>query len=186
MRFGGSALPASQLQSVNYAQQRLGYEPDVSDLLRLLSEQEIEELIATYSEERMTGRIATALKREQPATAAALAMAVRDAVPGSYEQGRIHPATRTFQAFRMAVNRELEALTAALPQAQALLNPGGVLAVISFHSLEDRIVKQFMREAGRSDEIELLTKKPRTATEAELQQNPRSRSAKLRAMRKRE
>lgn len=174
-------LPLSQLQPLNWLEKKLGYPPDAADIIQFLSEGELSELIRHYGEERYASRIARALKRTPPlASAQALAQVIAGAVPATYEHGRINSATRTFQALRLAVNRELEALQAALPQAVALLHPGGVLAVISFHSLEDRIVKNFFRD--HKDALEILTIKPITATEAEKARNPRSRSAKLRAV----
>jgi 16S rRNA (cytosine1402-N4)-methyltransferase len=130
-------------------------------------------------------------RQRQPITStAALAALVAGALGGGGRKRQaIHPATRTFQALRIAVNRELEQLEAALPQAVALLKPGGRLAVISFHSLEDRIVKQFFRaESGYGGSeaapgpvrVKILTRKPLVADAAEVQANPRSRSAKLR------
>lgn len=95
--------------------------------------------------------------------------------------GRIHPATRTFQALRILVNRELDELRALLESAPALLKPGGRLVVISFHSLEDRIVKDALREGARQGTYRILTRKPVTPTVQEMDRNPRSRSAKLRA-----
>lgn len=177
-------LPLSQLQSLNWLEKKLGYPPDAADVIQFLSEEELSELIRHYGEERYASRVARALKRIPPlANAKTLAQVIAAALPNHYERGRIHPATRTFQALRLAVNRELEALQAALPQAVALLRPGGVLVVISFHSLEDRIVKNFFRD--HKDALEILTIKPITATDEEISRNPRSRSAKLRAVRKR-
>jgi 16S rRNA (cytosine1402-N4)-methyltransferase len=97
------------------------------------------------------------------------------------EQRRIHPATRTFQALRIFVNRELDDLRALLDAAPRVMKPGGRVVVISFHSLEDRIVKDAFREAAKQGSMSLLTKKPLTATEEESDRNPRARSAKLRA-----
>jgi 16S rRNA (cytosine1402-N4)-methyltransferase len=97
------------------------------------------------------------------------------------ESRRIHPATRTFQALRIFVNRELDDLRALLEAAPQVLKPGGRVVVISFHSLEDRIVKDALREAAKQGYFSLLTKKPLTATEEESDRNPRARSAKLRA-----
>jgi 16S rRNA (cytosine1402-N4)-methyltransferase len=94
---------------------------------------------------------------------------------------RIHPATRTFQALRIFVNRELEELRALLSAAPQVLKPGGRLVIISFHSLEDRIVKDALRDGAKRGEFRLLTRKPVTATDEEIDRNPRSRSAKLRA-----
>jgi 16S rRNA (cytosine1402-N4)-methyltransferase len=97
------------------------------------------------------------------------------------ERGRIHPATRTFQAIRIFVNRELDDLRALLESVPKVLKPGGRVAIISFHSLEDRIVKDAIRDGAKAGIYEVLTKKPVTATEIEIDRNPRSRSAKLRA-----
>lgn len=94
---------------------------------------------------------------------------------------RIHPATKTFQALRIFVNHELEDLTALLEAAPKIVKPGGRVVVISFHSLEDRIVKDAFREGAKRREFEVLTKKPVTASQDEMDRNPRSRSAKLRA-----
>ena len=100
------------------------------------------------------------------------------------EQRRIHPATRTFQALRIFVNRELDDLGVLLEAAPRILKPGGRVVVISFHSLEDRIVKDAFREAAKQGSMSVLTKKPLTATEEESDRNPRARSAKLRAAEK--
>jgi 16S rRNA (cytosine1402-N4)-methyltransferase len=100
---------------------------------------------------------------------------------GHHKYDRIHPATKTFQALRIFVNRELDDLKALLEAAPGVLKPGGRLVVISFHSLEDRIVKDALREGAKQGQYRLLTKKPVTATELEIDRNPRSRSAKMRA-----
>ena len=161
-----------------------------ADLVNRLPENELADLIYRYGEERRSRRIARAIVRARPLQRAdALAQVVLSAVGRSPKQ-RIHPATRTFQALRIAVNDELGALEAVLPQAVQLLRPGGRLVVISFHSLEDRIVKWFFRrEAGRDHgmpvntppRLRILTKRPVVATAEEIALNPRSRSAKLRA-----
>lgn len=148
-------------------------------LLARLRENEIADVIFQYGEERFSRRIAkqiVAARTSQPIqTAEQLATLVRRCVPRSNDG--IDPATRTFQALRIAVNNELAGIEKALRDLPALLAPGGRLAIISFHSLEDRLVK----EAFRSDErLQVLTKKPLTASPAELAANPRSRSAKLR------
>ena len=150
-----------------------------SRLLARLRENEIADVIFQYGEERFSRRIAkqiVAARTSQPIqTAEQLATLVRRCVPRSKDG--IDPATRTFQALRIAVNNELTGLEQALKKLPALLAPGGRLAIISFHSLEDRLVK----EAFRTDErLQVLTKKPLTASPAELSANPRSRSAKLR------
>ncbi|MDA2912011.1 16S rRNA (cytosine(1402)-N(4))-methyltransferase, partial [Nitrospiraceae bacterium AH_259_D15_M11_P09] len=107
---------------------------------------------------------------------------IRQAVPAAYRHGRLHCATRTFQALRIAVNRELEGLDAAIRDTADLLSSGGRLCVISFHSLEDRIVKQTLRSLSRGPQASLLlcTKKPLVPSETERRNNPRARSAKLR------
>ena len=131
-----------------------------------------------FGEEPRSRAIARTIVRRRPlhgtaALAALVASALRT-------RGKVHPATRTFQALRIAVNEELEMVRVALPQAVELLGRGGRLAVISFHSLEDRIAKNFMREQQQLGKLEILTKKPLTATPDEIKANPRSRSAKLR------
>lgn len=155
-----------------------------ADLVNRLGERELADILFQYGEEHAARRIARAIverRRAQPFLRTAdLAAVVARAVGGRH--GRIHPATRTFQALRIAVNQELDRLAVALPQAVALLAPGGRLAVISFHSLEDRIVKQFLRAeaAGETPRLALITKKPVVASDAEVAANPRARSAKLR------
>ncbi|HEY3082868.1 MAG TPA: 16S rRNA (cytosine(1402)-N(4))-methyltransferase RsmH [Chloroflexota bacterium] len=171
--------------------------PTAADLLRDLDERELADVIFRYGEEPRARRIARAIVRQREpdadglATTAQLAGLVARIVPG----GRIHPATRTFQALRIAVNRELDVLPDGLRQAHALLRDGGRLAVISFHSLEDRIVKQYVAGqahpctcpprapiciCGRTPRLEPITRKPIVATAGEIAANPRSRSAKLR------
>jgi 16S rRNA (cytosine1402-N4)-methyltransferase len=167
--------------------------PSAADLLATLPEQELADLIYRYGEERASRQIArriVARRSQQPLqTTGELASLVAQAVRRPGRRERIHPATRTFQALRIAVNHELNQLEAALPQAVELLRPGGRLAVISFHSLEDRIVKLFFRaESGyggseapeRPVRLRIITKKPIEPGDEELLANPRSRSAKLR------
>lgn len=147
-----------------------------SDLVNHLSEQELADLVFELGEERASRRIARAITNARPiATAAQLAQTIERAVG---RHGRIHPATRTFQALRIAVNRELENLESVLPQIVEVLAPQGRVVIIAYHSLEDRRVKRFFRE---SSDLEILTKRPIQPTARELGQNPRSRSAKLRA-----
>jgi 16S rRNA (cytosine1402-N4)-methyltransferase len=148
------------------------------------SERELADLIYEYGEERRSRRIARAIVRGRPVTTTGqLAQIVRSAAP-AMKQDRIHPATRTFQALRIFVNRELDEIKALMEAAPKLLKPSGRLAVISFHSLEDRIVKDSLREGAHNGIWNLLTKKPVTAGEEEMERNPRSRSAKLRAAEK--
>jgi len=140
-------------------------------------------LIYEFGEERRSRRIARAIVRSRPIrTTAQLADVVSAAArPMNQAERRIHPATKTFQALRIFVNDELKDLRALLSAAPQLLKPGGRLVIISFHSLEDRIVKDALREGVKQGHYELLTKKPVTAGEEEIDRNPRSRSAKLRA-----
>src|SRR5215469_393620 len=145
------------------------------------SERELADLIYEYGEERRSRRIARAIVRGRPVTTTGqLANIVRAAAP-AMKQDRIHPATRTFQALRIYVNRELDEIKALMEAAPKLLKPSGRLAVISFHSLEDRIVKDSLREGAHQGIWTVLTRKPVTADEEEIDRNPRSRSAKLRA-----
>jgi 16S rRNA (cytosine1402-N4)-methyltransferase len=151
-----------------------------------LSERELADVIYEFGEERRSRRIARAIVRSRPIRSTAhLADVISAAArPMNQAERRIHPATRTFQALRIFVNRELDDLRALLNAAPQLLKPGGRLVLISFHSLEDRIVKDSLREGGKQGYYQLLTKKPVTATEEEIDRNPRSRSAKLRAAEK--
>ena len=151
--------------------------PSAADLVNGLPERDLADLIYRLGEEPRSRRIAAAIVRHRPVrTTDQLTGIVVSAV--GKRPGGPHPARRTFQALRIAVNRELEELTAALPPAAGLLGPGGRVVVISYHSLEDRIVKRAFRD---NDRLEVLTKKPLVASAAERAGNPRSRSAKLRA-----
>jgi len=140
-------------------------------------------LIYEFGEERRSRRIARAIVRSRPIrTTAQLAEVISAAArPMNQAERRIHPATRTFQALRIFVNDELRDLQALLDAAPQLLKPGGRVVIISFHSLEDRIVKDALREGVKQGYYKLLTKKPVIAGEEEIDRNPRSRSAKLRA-----
>jgi 16S rRNA (cytosine1402-N4)-methyltransferase len=150
-------------------------------LIARLDATQLANLIYEFGEERHSRRIARAIvarRAEHPIrTAGELAEIVRRAVPRSADARRIDPATRTFQALRIAVNDELGSLSRALAEFPNYLKPGGRLAIISFHSLEDRLVKNAFRDDPR---YEVLTRKPQVATEAEVARNPRARSAKLR------
>jgi 16S rRNA (cytosine1402-N4)-methyltransferase len=163
-----------------------------ADLLDRLEEGELADLIYAYGEERLSRRIARRILEHRPWSRAAgagpergttaLAYLVAGCYPPKARHGRLHPATRTFQALRIAVNDELAALDAWLRRAPGWLVPGGRLAVISFHSLEDRRVKT----AFLADErLERITRKPLVADPSEQESNPRSRSAKLRVARRR-
>jgi len=144
-------------------------------------ENELADLIYEFGEERRSRRIARAIVRARPITTTAELARVVSAAAPSMKGDKIHPATRTFQALRIRVNDELGEIRTLLESAPSLLKRGGRLVVISFHSLEDRLVKDAFREAGRNKVYEVLTKKPVIAGEEEERRNPRSRSAKLRA-----
>lgn len=178
------------------------FDPDsnvrAADLVNNLTERELADLLSRYGEEKRAYRVARAIVHARPLeTTGQLAQVVSEAT--SAGRPGMHPATRTFQALRIAVNRELETLQVFLPQAVAALAPGGKLAVISFHSLEDRIVKRYFRNesqdclcpprqpvctCGHIASLRILTKRPLRPEEAEIETNPRSRSAKLRIVEK--
>ena len=158
-----------------------------ADLINRWPEAQLADTIFQFGEERFSRRIARAIvharERHPLSTTKELVTVIEEAVPVNYRHGRIHCATRTFQAFRIAVNQELDCLEPALRDAVDVLTPGGRLCVISFHSLEDRIVKHTFRALSGKDNPSLmvLTKKPQIPTREESERNPRSRSAKLRA-----
>ena len=174
-----------------------------ADLVNSLDEQELARIIKEFGEERWARRIAATIVRvrdERPLqTTLQLVDLIQAAIPRKFWEERIHPATRTFQALRIAVNDELASLERGLSEALRLLRPGGRAVVISFHSLEDRIVKTTFRKlsgectcprdlpvcvCGSSPAVRILTKKPLVANEAEIARNPRARSARLRAVEK--
>lgn len=147
----------------------------------------IANVIYGYAEERFARRIARAIvgyrQKKKIETTGELAEIIKSAVPGFYRRGKLHPATKTFQGLRIAVNDELNALKEGLEKGYTALNKGGRMAVISFHSLEDRIVKDFYKKKA-TEGAQIITKKPITATDQEKAENPRSRSAKLRILEK--
>jgi 16S rRNA (cytosine1402-N4)-methyltransferase len=184
---------------------RLGKDLPVTaaDIINTTEEGELTDVLFRFGEERFARSIAARIVRERasaPFTSARrLANVVAATVPDQYRHRRIHPATRTFQALRIAVNRELEQLNAGLEEALRVLKPGGRIGVITFHSLEDRIVKRYFREKSREctcppewpicqcggkAELRLVTGKPVSASEEEVARNPASRSAKLRVAEK--
>jgi 16S rRNA (cytosine1402-N4)-methyltransferase len=149
-------------------------------------EDSIVDILSGFGEERFARRIARAIcaRRETKTidTTFDLVHVIESSVPAVYRYGRIHPATRTFQALRIAVNDEINSLKQVLPKAISLLKPGGRLAIISFHSIEDRYVKYAFLEALHAGLAESVTKKPITPNTLEIKHNPRSRSAKLRIL----
>lgn len=162
-----------------------------ADILNYWSYEDIVKIFREYGEERDAGKIARRIMVERRnvkiQTTRELVNIVLRAKFDSivlYPHHRIHPATKVFQALRIAVNQELDNLTKVLPQAIEAVKPGGKVAVISFHSLEDRIVKNFFREQKEKGNVKIVTKKPVQATEEEIKNNPRSRSAKLRVAEK--
>lgn len=170
-----------------------------ADLVNLLDEKSLADLIYEFGEERYSRRIARAIVAARPfQTTGKLAEVIEKAVPRGYDP-HIHPATRTFQALRIATNQELETIAQALPALTESLAAGGKIAIISFHSLEDRLVKQFFKQeskdcicpphqpvctCGHKASLKVLTRKPVIASEQEIISNPRSRSAKLRVAEK--
>jgi 16S rRNA (cytosine1402-N4)-methyltransferase len=157
--------------------------PTAEQVVNETSERELANLIYEYGEERRSRTVARAIVRGRPVTSTAqLAKIVASAVP---PMKHIHPATRTFQALRIFVNQELHEIWALLEAAPSLLKPSARLVVISFHSLEDRIAKDSFREGAKKGIWNVLTRKPVTAKEEEINRNPRSRSAKLRAAERR-
>lgn len=169
--------------------------PSAADIVNEWPERELADLIYQFGEERNSRRIARFLVQNRPITTTEQLAEIVTRAAGGRRGDRIHPATRTFQALRIAVNRELEQLTNVLPDTLALLRPRGRLAVISFHSLEDRIVKQWSQAeaadfvhdrlhphggVARTPTLRIVTPKPVTPSSEEITRNPRSRSAKLR------
>jgi len=152
--------------------------------VNMMSAQELAEVLRTYGEERWASRVAQFIvesrRREPIRTTGQLVDVIKAAIPASARRTGGHPARRTFQALRIWVNQELEALDEGLGAARPLVRPGGRIAVLTFHSLEDRLVKQRFRAWASADQGRLVTKKPVIPTDDEVRANPRSRSAKLR------
>jgi len=155
-----------------------------ADLINRLSAEGLENTLSRYGEERWAKRIAGAIVQEREraplTTTQTLRKVVHSAIPGRFHSRRIDPATRTFQAFRIRVNEELDNLGKILETGWKVLKRGGRICIISFHSLEDRMVKETFRRLEKQGEMHILTKKPVTPSEEEQRKNPRSRSAKLR------
>lgn len=159
------------------------------DVVNNWKQDSLQTIIKGFGEERYSGRIARAIAEAREISLIRTTAELRDiivaAVPAAYRRGKIHPATRTFQALRIAVNGELDAISLGLRAAWDVLAPGGRIAAISFHSLEDRIVKRFFKDMS-ADNAAIITKKPIVPNDGEIAENPRSRSAKLRILEKKE
>lgn len=158
----------------------------VYQILAEISQEELEKIIKNFSEERFAYKIARKIIERNKRgdilkSSKELADLIKEILPKNYEKGRIHPATRTFQALRIYANKELENLEEILKNFDKILKPGGRIAIISFHSLEDRLVKNYFRALSKDGKLRLLTKKPVVPAQTEIENNPRSRSAKLRA-----
>ena len=166
----------------------LGTGLTASDVVNRFSEKDLADILFKYGEERFARKIAKEIAHFREKQKIISSRQLADIVYRACSRKgyfKIHPATRTFQALRIFVNDELGELERALPQAVDLLSEGGKLAIITFHSLEDRIVKNFFRQCAKEDKAEILTKKPIYPTEEEIAKNPRARSAKLRVIMKR-
>lgn len=157
-----------------------------ADLVHRLTADELEHVLREYGEERFARRIAGAIveqRRRQPiATVGELVDVIRRALPANARHGRLHLATRTFQALRIAVNDELAALAEVLAVAPPLLRPGGRMVVLAYHSLEDRLVKHTFRALAQDQNFTVITRRPLVADQAEVERNPNARSAKLRVL----
>ncbi len=160
-------------------------EKSAQDIINNWNYEDLVKIFSEYGEERFSKRIAKAIteyrKEKAIKTTADLTNIIKNAIPSKFHHSKIHFATRVFQALRIAVNDELKNVEKVLPQALEILKPGGIIAVISFHSGEDRIVKHYFK--NQKDEIEILTKKPITSGDEEIKNNSRARSAKLRVAR---
>ena len=156
----------------------------VAEIIRELKENELAEIIFKLGGERLARKIAKAVKeagkKKRIISSLELANIIRAAVPKNYESGRIDPATRTFQALRIYANSELDNLKKVLSNLKQIIKTNGRIAIISFHSLEDGIIKKEFQRLEKAGELKILTKKPVEPSEAEIKSNPRSRSAKLR------
>ena len=190
LEYGGRGLSFLKDEPLLMTLKDKTVESDVTadDIVNHWAEDTIADILFGFGDEKHSRRIAKAIidtrKIKPIKTTSELVEVISKAVPPSYRFGKIHPATRTFQALRIAVNRELEILEEVLEAGWKALNKEGRIAVISFHSLEDRMVKQFFKKLATEEDAEILTKRPITATKEEVSMNPRSRSAKLRIIKK--
>lgn len=170
----------------NERNERVERRMTAAEIINSFSKERLAEIIWRYGEERNARKIAEAVvaarRKKRILTSGALAEIVKNVLPPNYEKGRIHPATKTFQALRIYVNGELENLEKILSDLEEILKPKGRAAVISFHSLEDRLVKNYFNKLKSKGAAEILTKKPITASRSEIAANPRARSAKLRVL----
>ncbi|MBP6860526.1 MAG: 16S rRNA (cytosine(1402)-N(4))-methyltransferase RsmH [Candidatus Pacebacteria bacterium] len=182
----GFSFRADEPLLMTYGEPEAG--KSAAELVGSASEEELSELIFLYGEERYARRIAKGIvlarARERILTTGDLVRVIEESVPAAYKKGRLHPATRTFQALRIAVNDELGAIDEGLRAAAALLAPGGRISVITFHSIEDRVVKNLFRDLEQAGAGIVLTKKVLTPSDEEIAANPRARSAKLRVFAK--
>ncbi len=164
------------------------YEETAADVLNRYRKENIEKIIKEFGEESWASKIAEAVvterKKKKFSTNADLAELIYRTVPRKFHSKGIHPATKTFQALRIYVNRELEHIEKAVLKMPEYLKENGILTVISFHSLEDRIIKQKFKELEKSDHYKIITKKPIIPSEIELKENPASRSAKMRILKR--
>ena len=169
---------------MTYSEGPLGVNETAADIVNSVSEEELADILFTYGEERFARPIARAIvaarAKARILTTGALVAAVEASTPHWYQKGKTHPATKTFQALRIAANDEIGALREGLAAALRALSPGGRLAIISFHSIEDRVVKNMLRDAVHEGQGALLPKKPFIPSRAEVLANRRARSAKLR------
>ncbi len=156
------------------------------EVLGELTEEEIEKVIRELSDERYSAKIAKAIfereKKSPMERVGELVQVIKDSVPSNYEAGRINPATRTFMGLRIFVNDELGAIRKILEDLNVILKPGGIAAIISFHSIEDRLIKNLFKEMEKEGQVKILTKKVIKPDWEEVKSNPRSRSSKLRAI----
>ncbi|TSC95618.1 MAG: 16S rRNA (cytosine1402-N4)-methyltransferase [Parcubacteria group bacterium Athens1014_26] len=155
-------------------------------ILARINQKDLESIIRDFGEERFAGRVARVIVERNRRgnilkSSKELAELIKNVLPRGYERGRIHPATRTFQALRIFANKELENLETIFKNLDKIIKIGGRVAIISFHSLEDRLVKNYFRDLGKIGKLQVFTKKPIAASDEEIMNNPRSRSAKLRA-----
>lgn len=188
MRYEASAAgqPVRRPESGLARRRRSVERQTAAEIINSFREEDLAEIFWRFGEERFSRKIAKEIvvsrRKKKILTTFELVEIIKKSVPKKYEKGRIHPATRTFQALRIYVNSELENLEKVLSDLENILKPGKKAAIISFHSLEDRLVKDCFRKMAREGRAKILTKKPITASEEELKSNPRARSAKMRAI----